>query len=148
MGFTLIEIMVVIAIIGIVVAIAMPKFMYYQAKAKQSEAKANLGGIYTAEIVYFGENNTFSSSFGAIKFQVDGSSVQNYQYRLDASNTLGTLAAACTVPAAAGATTTAFTALAIANIDSDPFCDVWTIDNRKTLVNGIGITIYDDVIGG
>ena len=54
-GFTLIELMIVVAIIGILAAIAIPNFLRFQAKSKQSEAKTNLGGIFTAEIAYFGE---------------------------------------------------------------------------------------------
>ena len=53
-GFTLIELMIVVAIIGILAAIAIPNFLRFQAKSKQSEAKTNLGGIFTAEIAYFG----------------------------------------------------------------------------------------------
>ena len=52
-GFTLIELMIVVAIIGILAAIAIPNFLRFQAKSKQSEAKTNLGGIFTAEIVLF-----------------------------------------------------------------------------------------------
>ena len=52
-GFTLIELMIVVAIIGILAAIAIPNFLRFQAKSKQSEAKTNLGGIFTAETVVF-----------------------------------------------------------------------------------------------
>src|SRR5262245_63251640 len=61
-GFTLIELMIVVAIIGILAAIAIPNFLAYQARAKQSEAKTNLGGIYTSQIGYFGEYNDFQSN--------------------------------------------------------------------------------------
>src|SRR5712692_2178277 len=61
-GFTLIELMIVVAIIGILAAIAIPNFLTYQAKAKQSEAKINLGGIFTTATSYFAENNTYTAT--------------------------------------------------------------------------------------
>jgi len=60
-GFTLIELMIVVAIIGILAAIAIPNFMKFQAKAKQSEAKTNLGAIYVAQIAYFSNGNTYAN---------------------------------------------------------------------------------------
>ena len=58
-GFTLIELMIVVAIIGILAAIAIPNFLKYQAKSKQSEAKMNLGSLGTCAESYFAEHDTF-----------------------------------------------------------------------------------------
>ena len=58
-GFTLIELMIVVAIIGILAAIAIPNFLRFQAKSKQSEARELLSSIYTAEVSYFAEQNTY-----------------------------------------------------------------------------------------
>ena len=60
-GFTLIELMIVVAIIGILAAIAIPNFIKFQARSKQSEAKTNLKGIWQAEKSWFGEKDTFDN---------------------------------------------------------------------------------------
>ncbi len=53
-GFTLIELMIVVAIIGILAAIAIPNFLTYQLKSRQSEARTNLGGIRSSETSHNG----------------------------------------------------------------------------------------------
>ncbi|MCG8532082.1 MAG: prepilin-type N-terminal cleavage/methylation domain-containing protein, partial [Desulfovibrionales bacterium] len=73
-GFTLIELMIVVAIIGILAAIAIPNFLNYQCKARQSEAKTALGAIRTAEEAYYAETETYSRSLSAIGYELKGDS--------------------------------------------------------------------------
>ena len=68
-GFTLLELMIVVAIIGILASVAIPSFLDYQLTAKRAEALANLGALAKAQKSYFAEFNTFvgvlSEPFGA-----------------------------------------------------------------------------------
>jgi type IV pilus assembly protein PilA len=59
-GFTLVELMVVVAIIGLLSAVAIPNFKKYQAKAKVSEAKLQLAALYTAEQAFFSDFNMYA----------------------------------------------------------------------------------------
>ncbi len=58
-GFTLIELMIVVAIIGILAAIAIPNFLTYQLKSRQSEAKTNLQAIKTSEVAFQAEKGCY-----------------------------------------------------------------------------------------
>ena len=60
--------MIVVAIIGILAAIAIPNFMKFQCRAKQAEAKMLLSGLYTAETAYFVEFLRYKSPAMAVGF--------------------------------------------------------------------------------
>ena len=67
-GFTLIELMIVVAIIGILAAIAIPNFIKFQARSKQSEAKSNLKALFTAQKSYFQEHDKYEEPVKLIGF--------------------------------------------------------------------------------
>src|SRR5690349_17514558 len=78
-GFSLIELMISVAIVGILAALAVPTWAAATAKARQTEAKAGLKAIHTLELGYWGENHTFGT-LSQIGFVNEGSS--NYGYMI------------------------------------------------------------------
>ncbi|RKH16831.1 prepilin-type N-terminal cleavage/methylation domain-containing protein [Corallococcus praedator] len=156
-GFTLIELMIVVAIIGILAAIAIPNFIRFQAKSKQSEAKTNLKAIFTAQKAYFGEKDKYQVNFTVIGFDPEAGNRYSYglatgcaaavdatQTARRAGATLGCIGQDAlkfpAPPAAADAVNNVgvnptiddcpncfFSATAIGNVDNDPEGDTWGI---------------------
>ena len=79
-GFTLIELMIVVAIVGILAAVAVPNYLNYQCRAKQAEARQLLSELAKKELTYFSEKDTFSANLGDIGMNVP--SAGRYQVRV------------------------------------------------------------------
>ena len=130
----MIELMIVIAIIGILAAIAIPNFSRFQAKAKQAEAKGNMKALYTAKKAHFAEKDTFVC--GLCGFSPETSA--RYTYAATASTfVVGTADVVGSCGVTPAETQSTFLVMADANIDNDVTCDAWTINEGHQLINTI-----------
>jgi type IV pilus assembly protein PilA len=138
-GFSLIELMIVVAIIAILAAIAVPNFLSFVTKTRRSEVKSNLEAIYKAELSYFAEYDRYSDSFVTIRWVPVGAAYYTYSVGTEffgKDNTINPQPASVT-PAA---TDNSFTAYGWGNIDSDSTVDIWHIDEQRDIVNDVDDT--------
>ncbi len=136
--------MIVVAIVGILAAVAIPNFILYTAKARQAEAKVILGGAFVAATsVFYSEHGTYViSSITDLSFVPVGTPRYSYWFDVNGTPTAipggSTATSPCNVnsaPAGVLSTGAAFTAASRGNLDSDTTCDDWTINDSKFLTN-------------
>ena len=120
-GFTLIELMIVVVIIGILAALAIPRFMRATTKSKQSEAKMILKQVYTMQHAYRQEYDAYCCN-GASAAAGGSIPILGIDVMVNARYTYTLVSAANT-----------FTATAAGNLDDDATVDTWTIDQNGTL---------------
>jgi type IV pilus assembly protein PilA len=96
-GFTLVELLVVVIIIGILAAVALPSFLTQSAKAKQSEAKQIIGATNRVQNAYRAQNSQFASTFDQIAIgNISGNTTATtkyYNYTLNGTTDSATLLA-------------------------------------------------------
>lgn len=140
-GFTLIELMIVIAIIALLSMISMPSLTRFLAKAKRTEAYVNLSSLAMAEKTYWAEHGSYTTVLGqgGLNWKPEGN--YNYTYGFPGGQEginyfTGSLKAPNTTLQGARVSDGGFTIRAAADINGDGRPDILEVnqDNKITII--------------
>lgn len=131
-GFTLLEFIIVMAIIAILAALAVPSMKGLIGKAKRSECYSYLRAIAMAEHAYFATHDTFSTNLNEIGFKPEGEYRYTYGFSGADGKNYYTGELKCSGSSLTGsyASKTGFSACAAADIDGDGDIDILSIDEK------------------
>ena len=136
-GFSLIELMVVIAIIALLSMISIPHFLKFLSKSKRTEAYVQLRALYLEEKAYFSEHGAYTNIIGdqGLSFKPDGALLYTYGFAGTAGKNyiLGTLNTPASALKDTKVSGNSFVIAAAGDIDNDGNPDVLTIDQTGTI---------------
>ena len=101
-GFTLIEVLIVVIILGILATIAIPQFARMTRKARLAEAWTNLAAIRTGESVYYMEESAYTTNIGQL--DAGEATSTNFTYSVNVSGSTFNAASAGSTTATNGIT--------------------------------------------
>ena len=138
-GVTLVEVMIVVAIIAFLAVIAIPNYLKFVARSKRAEAQVNLAALYGAEKIYWGDQGSYTSvlqGVGSLGWKPEGKRYYTYGFSgAEGVNYIrGSLDADIAALAQSHADKNTFVVIAIADIDGDGFSDVIAINENRELV--------------
>lgn len=124
-GFSLTELLVVVVIIGILSALAIPKFTNVTTRAKTTEAKLMLRQLYNLQMSYYLENDMYSANLMSLGFMQERLKTEGgqarYSIRIEKADATLFLASATSV----------------VDYDKDGTFNVWTIDSEGLLKESV-----------
>src|SRR3989344_1148956 len=155
-GFTLIELMIVVAIIAFLAMVSVPTFTRFLAKAKRAEAYMNLSSIYAAQKAYWAENGKYSDVLygeGGVSWKPEGyrggGQGENFYYTYGFGNGsegrnyfTGKLNTSRSHLSNTSASPSGFKAVAAGDIMGNGKPDILMVDENNT------ITIVQDALAG
>jgi type IV pilus assembly protein PilA len=147
-GFTLIELMIVVAIIAFLAFVSVPNFTRFLAKSKRAEAYVNLHSIYVAQKAYWAEHGKYSDTLaglGGVGWQPEGyqggGDKERFYYTYGFGNGsegknffTGKLGAPSSDLAQAYAGPDTFMVVAAGDIDGDGTVDILGVDHNNNIV--------------